>query len=171
MTIFRPINLEKWIVEHQHLLQPPVNNKQVFDYGDFVVMVVGGPNERADFHINQTGELFYQLKGKMDLRIKNEQGRFEDIQINEGDLFLLPPRVPHSPQRYAKSLGIVVEQKRRKDEIDSFVWYCDHCGQVLHTVSFVLTNIEIQVKAAIDEYWSHPAWQKCSKCQTVKLKK
>jgi 3-hydroxyanthranilate 3,4-dioxygenase len=170
MNFPAPINFEQWIDDHRKFLKPPVCNKQVFDHGDYIVMVVGGPNGRPDYHINQTGELFYQLEGEMVLKIRNEKGEFEDIPIKKGEMLLLPPKVPHSPQRMENSVGLVVEKKRRDDEIDSLVWYCDNCHHTLHTASFHLTNIEKQIKEGIESFWANEAVQTCSQCGTKKEK-
>ena len=102
-------NFQKWIDENQHLLKPPVSNKKVFEDGEMTVQVVGGPNERTDYHDDPVEEFFYQLKGDMVLKVVDD-GNFYDVPIHEGEVFLLPPHVPHSPQRPQEgSIGLVVE--------------------------------------------------------------
>ena len=107
----KAFNFQKWIDENEHLLKPPVGNKKVFEDGDMTVQVVGGPNERADYHDDPVEEFFYQLKGNMVLKV-GDNGNFYDVPIKEGEVFLLPPHVRHSPQRPAGSIGLVVEPKR-----------------------------------------------------------
>ncbi len=110
MALMPPFNFKKWIDEHRHLLKPPVGNQMVWQDRDFIVMVVGGPNSRTDFHIDESEEFFYQLEGDINLRII-EDGKPRDMPIREGDIFLLPPKVPHSPQRPAGTVGLVIERK------------------------------------------------------------
>ena len=117
--IIPPINFKKWIDENRELLKPPVCNKVVYEDTEFIIMVVGGPNTRKDYHVDEGEEFFYQLEGKMILRIM-EDSKPKDIHINEGEIFLLPSKVPHSPQRYENSVGLVIERKRTKDELDGF---------------------------------------------------
>src|ERR1700750_138586 len=132
MPVTRPFNLNQWIDEHRHLLKPPVGNQSVYkDAGDFIVMVVGGPNSRKDFHYNETEELFYQLEGDIVVRIQ-EEGKIVDIPIKAGDMFLLPAKTPHSPQRKANTVGLVIEKVREGDEIDGFMWFCESCGEKLY---------------------------------------
>ena len=52
MNIRPPINFKKWIKENRSLLKPPVGNKVIYQDGDFMVMVVGGPNSRKDYHVD-----------------------------------------------------------------------------------------------------------------------
>ena len=108
-----PINFKEWINEHRHLLKPPVGNQVVYQDTEFIIMVVGGPNIRKDYHINKGEEFFYQLEGNMILRIR-EKGKPKDIPINEGEIFLLSPNIPHSPQRFENTVGLVVERKRHE---------------------------------------------------------
>ena len=123
----RAFNFQKWIDENQHLLKPPVGNKKVFEDGEMTVQVVGGPNERTDYHDDPVEEFFYQLKGDMVLKVCDD-GKFYDVPIREGEVFLLPPHTPHSPQRpQAGSVGLVVEAAR-PTELDAFNWYCFECG-------------------------------------------
>lgn len=162
----KAFNFQKWIDEHRDLLRPPVGNKVVFKDSTFIVMVVGGPNERTDFHINQSDEFFYQLEGEMNLRIVNEKQEFEDVPIKAGEIFMLKRGTPHSPQRMANSVGLVVEKTRQEGEIDKLQWYCKNCCEKLYEESFHLTNIETQFGAVFDRYYNSDH-KNCSKCGTV----
>jgi 3-hydroxyanthranilate 3,4-dioxygenase len=139
-------NFERWIDEHRDLLKPPVGNVQVFDDAGMIIMVVGGPNQRTDFHDDPIEEFFYQLKGNMVLRVMEEQGRPPvDVQINEGDIFLLPPHVRHSPQRPEPgSIGLVVEVARPEGTLEGFEWYCLNCHSLVH-------RAELQVRSIVDD--------------------
>src|SRR5262252_7228340 len=120
MSQMKPLNLKTWIDENRQLLQPPVGNACIWN-GDFMVMVVGGPNQRSDYHVNPGEELFYQVEGDITLRVI-EDGRPRDIPIRQGDLFLLPAGIPHSPQRPANTVGLVVEHKRPERANDHMRW-------------------------------------------------
>ena len=119
MSVIPPINFKKWITDNHHLLKPPVGNKIVYDRGDFIIMVVGGPNSRKDYHVDPVEEFFYQIEGDMILKII-EDGNQVDINIKEGEIFLLPKNIPHSPQRFKNTVGLVVEYKRAEGELDAF---------------------------------------------------
>ena len=121
-----PARLPEWIEDHRHLLRPPVGNKCIYD-GEFIVMVVGGPNARTDYHWEEGPEWFYQLEGEMTLRIQ-EDGKPRDIPIRAGETFLLPPKVPHSPQRAEGSIGLVIERRRLAHEDDGLMWFCERCN-------------------------------------------
>ena len=128
----KPFNLQQWIDEHRHLLKPPVGNQEVWHDRQFMVTVVGGPNARTDFHVNQGEEFFYQLEGEMNLRMWQDGGPV-DFPIKAGEIFLLPPNVPHSPQRPAGSVGLVIEHQRVPDQLDAFVWFCERCHEKSNT--------------------------------------
>ncbi len=167
MAIQRPFNLTQWIEEHRHLLKPPIGNQQIYhDTESFIVMVVGGPNVRKDFHYNESEELFYQLEGDIVLRIE-EDGKIVDIPIKEGEMFLLPPKVPHSPQRGANTVGLVIEKVRREDEMDGFVWFCDNCHSKLHDQYFKLTDIVKQFPPIMKDFYADEHKRTCKKCGTV----
>ena len=167
MEIRRPFNFKKWIDEHRHLLKPPVGNKQVYvGNDDYIVMVVGGPNARKDYHYNETEEFFYQVEGNVVLKII-EDGKPVDIHINEGDIFLLPPKVPHSPQRPANTVGLVIELRRKNDEKDGLMWFCESCSNKLFDKYFGLTDVEVQFPEAMKEFYESEELRTCNKCGTV----
>lgn len=155
-------NLQQWIDEHRHLLRPPVGNKCIVD-GDFFVMIVGGPNVRTDYHWDEGPEFFYQLEGEMVLRIQ-EDGRPRDIPIRAGEMFYLPPRIPHSPQRGADSVGLVIERKRLAGEQDGLLWYCERCNNKLFEEFFTLKNIETDFPAVFERFYRSIDARTCSAC-------
>ncbi len=164
--MIKPFNFQKWIDENRDLLKPPVGNKVVFKDSTFIVMTVGGPNIRTDFHINQSDEFFYQLEGEINLRIINEDHKFEDIPIKAGEVFMLRRGIPHSPQRKANSIGLVVEKTRVQGDIDKLQWYCKKCCNKLYEEEFFLENIETQFGAVFDRYYGSEH-TKCKKCNEV----
>jgi len=158
-----PINFKNWINEHRHLLKPPVGNQVVYEDTEFIIMVVGGPNTRKDYHIDEGEEFFYQLEGAMILRII-DNGKPKDIKIDEGEIFLLPPRIPHSPQRFENTVGLVVERKRREGELDAFQWYCDGCHKLLYEKYLPLTNIVTQLPPIFENFWNDDNARTCNHC-------
>jgi 3-hydroxyanthranilate 3,4-dioxygenase len=162
MPLPDPINLQAWIEEHRPLLKPPVGNK-VVHAGDFIVMVVGGPNQRTDYHWDEGPEWFHQLEGEMVLRIQ-EDGRVRDIPIRAGETFLLPPRTPHSPQRMPASIGLVIERKRLPHEQDGLQWYCEACNEKVYEEYFMLRDIELDFPPVFDRFYSSRAHRTCKAC-------
>ena len=126
-----PLNFKTWIEENRHLLKPPVGNKCIWEDGEYIVMVVGGPNNRKDYHYNETPEFFYQVEGNMILKIIDGKTPV-DVPIDEGDIYLLPAKVPHSPQRGANTVGLVIEYPRSKKMKDALQWYCEKCNHSLY---------------------------------------
>ncbi|MCC5920598.1 MAG: 3-hydroxyanthranilate 3,4-dioxygenase [Cyclobacteriaceae bacterium] len=165
-----PFNFKQWIDDHRDLLKPPVGNKAVYtENDDFIVMVVGGPNSRKDYHYNETEEFFYQIEGDIVLKVIDE-GEFKDIPIREGEIFLLPPKVPHSPQRTAGSVGLVMELKRKHGERDGFMWFCENCGNKLHEKYDHITDIVSQLPPIMNGFFESEALRTCDKCATVMSK-
>ena len=159
-------NFKKWIDENQHLLKPPVGNKKVFEDGDMTVQVVGGPNERCDYHDDPVEEFFYQLKGDMVLKV-GDNGNFYDVPIREGEVFLLPPHVRHSPQRPAGSIGLVVEPKRPASEVDAFEWYCFNCQALVQRVEVNLKSIVKDLPPLYKAFYEDEAARTCGSCGTL----
>ena len=158
-----PINFKDWIEDNKHLLKPPVGNKVVYENTELIIMIVGGPNTRKDYHIDEGEEFFYQLEGKMILQIM-ENSNPKDILINEGEIFLLSPKIPHSPQRFENTVGLVVERKRHSNELDGFQWYCDECHALLYEKYVYLTNIVTQLPPLFEDFWTNEDARKCKAC-------
>jgi 3-hydroxyanthranilate 3,4-dioxygenase len=164
--MLQPFDFKQWIESHRHLLKPPVGNRRVFPDGDFIIMVVGGPNSRSDFHVDPGEEFFYQLEGTMVLRTVQE-GRIVDVTIREGEIFLLPANLPHSPQRQANTVGVVIERQRRPGEKDGLQWYCENCNHKLYEEFFELTDIESQFAPVFDRYFGNLPHRTCRNCGQV----
>lgn len=167
MAIRRPFNLKQWIADNRELLKPPVGNKNLYtEAGDYIVMIVAGPNARKDYHYNETEELYYQLEGEITLKIQ-EEGQAVSLSLKEGDMFLLPGGVPHSPIRPADTIGLVIECKRTTSEEDGLMWYCENCNSKLHEYKFHLHNIEKDFLPRFRDFYSSKALRTCKKCGTV----
>jgi len=167
MSIAKPFNFKKWIDEHRHLLKPPIGNQCVYkEAGTFIVMVVGGPNARKDYHYNESEEFFYQLEGDIVLKIV-EDGNPVEIPIKEGDIFLLPAKVPHSPQRPANTVGLVMEKVRSEDDKDGLMWFCENCNEKLYDEYFKLDDIVKQLPPIMEGFYSSEEKRTCEKCNTV----
>ena len=160
-----PINLKKWINKNREFLKPPVGNKVVYKNTEFIIMVVGGPNVRKDFHVDEGEEFFYQLEGDMLLKII-ENGKIKDIKIRENEIFLLPPKIPHSPQRYKNTIGLVIERQRKEHELDGFQWYCDDCNELLYEKFIILKDIVKQLPIIFEEFWSNNTVRTCKNCSS-----
>ncbi len=164
--IRRPLNFKQWIDEHRHLLKPPVGNQCVYDDEDFIVMVVGGPNSRKDYHWDEGEELFYQLEGDIKVQIQ-EDGKCIEVPIREGEMFLLPARVPHNPIRGANTIGMVIERKRRDGELDGLLWFCENCNSKLYEEYFVLEDITTQFQGVFAKFYGDENLRTCKSCDAV----
>ena len=166
MKPLQAFNLQCWIDQHRQVLKPPVGNKRVFEDGDFIIMVIGGPNSRQDYHVDPGQEFFFQLEGDIVLKTMQD-GRPVEVPIRQGEVLLLPANVPHSPQRPANTVGLVVERRRRPGERDGFQWYCERCGNRLHEELIELTDIEKQLPPVFERFYASRAQRTCSHCAAV----
>jgi len=161
---FSALDFPKWLKEHRHLLKPPVGNAQLFQDTEFIVTVVGGPNQRTDFHDDPYEEFFYQFKGNayLDLMV---QGRRERLDLKEGAMHVLPPHVRHSPQRpEAGSLCLVIEWSRPQGVKDGFEWYCPACNALLHRVELQLKSIVRDLPPLFEAFYSSTELRTCRGC-------
>jgi 3-hydroxyanthranilate 3,4-dioxygenase len=166
MEVMLPFNLREWIDAHRESLKPPVCNRELYVGSEFIVMIVGGPNSRKDYHHDVGPELFHQIEGDMLLKTMQD-GSPIDITIREGDIFMLPPGVPHSPQRFADTVGLVVERQRKPDELDGFLWYCDECHELLHEEYLHVGDIVADLPPIFDRFWSDKMARTCMRCGAV----
>ncbi|KYQ99811.1 3-hydroxyanthranilate 3 [Tieghemostelium lacteum] len=168
-----PFNFNKWIDENKHLLTPPVGASLLYKdpNGTFIIMAVGGPNTRTDYHINQTDEFFYQHKGDMILKVV-DNGEFKDIHIREGDMFILPGNTPHSPQRFQNTVGLVLERKRQPENIDTLRWYCDECKEILFESSFHVQDLDLgkELTPLINRFYDDESLRTCKHCKHISQK-
>jgi 3-hydroxyanthranilate 3,4-dioxygenase len=157
------IGLWEWIEKNRHAFEPPVGNKVIWEDSQFTAMIVRGPNARRDFHVDPSDEIFYMLKGDMILEFM-EDGKRRHQAIREGELLLVPALVPHSPHRPADTWGLVVEIKRRPEQTESLLWFCDRCNARLHEVTMHVADIEKELKRAIERFDASPELRTCRQC-------
>lgn len=165
MSLLPPIDLQRWIDDNRALLKPPVGNKCIVD-GDFIIMIVGGPNARTDYHYDEGPEFFYQLEGEMVLKVQDE-GQARDIPIRAGEVFYLPAKVPHSPQRMPDSVGLVVERRRLAGEQDGLMWFCENCNHKLFETYFPLNSIENDFPPVFETFYRSIEARTCDECGTL----
>jgi 3-hydroxyanthranilate 3,4-dioxygenase len=167
MSIKKPFNLQQWIEDNRSLLKPPIGNKNLYvDAGDFIVMIVGGPNARKDYHYNQSEELFYQLEGDITVKIQ-ENGKSVEVPIKQGEMFLLPSGIPHSPIRGENTVGLVIEMVRTANMQDGLMWFCDSCNHMLHEYKFPLKNIEKDFLGRFKSFYQSEELRSCDKCNHI----
>lgn len=168
-----PFSIKTWIEENRHILIPPVGNAQIYKGNDdFLVMVVGGPNARKDFHVNQGEELFYQLEGEIELGLmiedpqNPEKLKEQKVVIRAGELFLLPGNIPHCPRRGPNTVGLVIERYRNSEEMDGFHWYCENCGELLHQARVPVSDIVGQLPVVMNSFYNNSELCTCKNCGT-----
>lgn len=168
MGKLKAFNVEEWMRVNSHLLKPPINN-HVIHCGDFQVMLVSGPNSRSDYHVDAYEEYFYQIRGRLILKVYHEN-EFYDVVINGGDTFCLPAMIAHSPQRENGSLGIVVERRREKGVKDCLKWFCGECREVVWEKWFWCGDLVGDLKRVVEEYWGDVSNRRCRNCGWVETK-
>ena len=167
---YKAFNFGAWVKEHAHLLKPPVANRLLHEGTGMIVMVVGGPNTRTDFHDDPVEEWFYQYRGDMLLKIA-DRGKIYDVPIREGETFFLPSHVPHAPQRPVPgSVGIVVESPRMFGMREAFQWYCFSCAALVHRIEVQLSSangIVEQLPIVFAAFHEDMDARTCGTCGTV----
>jgi 3-hydroxyanthranilate 3,4-dioxygenase len=167
MANLESTNFPEWIEENRHLLKPPVGNKQMFPTGDdFITMVVGGPNQRTDFHVDPYEEFFYQIRGHLHVDVMTADGPAR-VDINEGEMWVLPRNMPHSPQRGPDSIGLVIERVREQGTLEKFRWYCDNCNAIVHEVELQVTDIVADLPPVFKAFYESDDARTCPECGTV----
>ncbi|HRQ76893.1 MAG TPA: 3-hydroxyanthranilate 3,4-dioxygenase [Phycisphaerales bacterium] len=160
-----PINLMEWCEKHRADFKPPVSNKYLYDGDDFFVMVIGGPNARNDFHMTNSEEFFYQIKGDIVVRLI-ENGRIRDAIVREGETLFIPGNVPHSPTRPPGTLGMVVERRRPDGETEHLQFYCEKCHELVYDKEFDCKDIVEHFSRAMEEFWADEELSTCRNCGT-----
>jgi 3-hydroxyanthranilate 3,4-dioxygenase len=164
MANIAPFHLMRWVEEHRELFSGPVANKEVFPESEFIYQIIRGPNARNDFHIDPGDEIFYQLKGDITVRCIEGDGRPRDIRLREGEVMLCRAGTPHCPIRPPDTWGLVIERKRRPDELDRLAWFCEGCGAKLHEATFSCANIEVELREVIQAFNANAQLRTCRAC-------
>ncbi len=158
-----PFNLQAWIDATLPQSLGAIGNKEVFKNSDFIFQIIKGPNARNDFHLDPWDEIFFQLRGHIFVHVI-EGGRERRFRINEGDVFLLPKHVYHSPRRPPGSIGLVIERPRASDELDGVAWFCPRCAARLHQVEFWCEDIEQRLREVIQAFNADEELRTCKTC-------
>lgn len=166
-ALLTPFNLKGWIEQHRELLKPPVGAEMMWRDSQFIVMIIGGPNARRDFHIDPGDEFFHQLEGEMVLEYMDADGRRQRPRIRAGDVFMLPAGVPHSPQRASGSIGLVVERVRAPDEPESYAWFCERCDTRLIEIQRGAGELLDDLKRVNDDFAADARLRTCASCGYV----
>lgn len=161
--VMPPIDIRRWVEEHRDELKPPVGNKYLYDGEDFFVMVIAGPNARNDFHMTDSEEYFFQLKGDIVVTIRDADG-LRHVPIREGETFFIPGGIPHSPQRPPDTIGVVVERRRPVGEIEHLQFYCPKCSELVYDKAFDCDDIVEHFARAMEEFWADPELSTCGSC-------
>jgi 3-hydroxyanthranilate 3,4-dioxygenase len=168
VTPFSATDLKRWIEENKHLFQPPHRTNRVLMHDqDFIVMILHGPNARLDFHIEPGEELFYQIHGDIEVHLKPERAPRQVVRIREGEIFLCPGGLAHSPRRGEGTWGLVVERKRAQDEAEAFAWFCERCDEKVLSQAVTQGDVAAQVTAIYAAFNADPAMRTCKKCRYV----
>ncbi|CAL9659519.1 3-hydroxyanthranilate 3,4-dioxygenase [Streptomyces sp. enrichment culture] len=161
------VDFAAWIKDNEQLLKPPVNNQAIFTGDDFIVQVVGGPNQRTDFHVDPYEEWFHQVRGDMHVNVMTADGE-RTVHIREGETWLLPRNVPHSPQRpQAGSIGVVIERIREEGTLEKFQWYCPSCSALVHEVELQVRDIVADLPPVFTAFYEDEQARTCKACGTL----
>jgi 3-hydroxyanthranilate 3,4-dioxygenase len=168
MDLLSTFHLKRWIEENQSYFNPPFRtNRLLVHHKDFLVMILRGPNTRLDFHIEPGDEFFYQVDGDMELHVKPEGERRQIVKIKQGEIFVCPGGLPHSPRRFENTWGLVIERKRRDDEKEEFAWFCESCDALVLSRVVNQGNIPSQVSAVYQEFNEKEQLRTCGACGYV----
>lgn len=163
----KALNLKRWIDDHRSLLKPPVGAEMIWKDSQFMVMIIGGPNARRDFHIDPRDEFFYQLEGDMVLEYLDGRGKRQRETIQEGEILLLPANTPHSPQRAANTVGLVVEPARGPGEPEGYAWYCEQCDAELYEMSRGESDVLLDLRRVSEKFNDSEALRTSKPCGYV----
>lgn len=168
MELFSTYHLKRWVEQNKGLFEPPFKTNRVLAYHkDFIVMILRGPNVRLDFHVEPGEEFFYQVEGNIELHIKPPGEQRHVVKIREGEVYLCPGGLAHSPRRGEGTWGMVIERKRLPEEIEKFVWFCENCDEKVHSQEVVQGDIAAQVARTYGAFNSDPRLRTCTKCSYV----
>jgi 3-hydroxyanthranilate 3,4-dioxygenase len=149
--------------------EKPVLNFEQFWDGELLIRLFDGPTPkgRRDFHINTRAEFFYQLQGDMVCTfIQNEE--FTTVTCRQGEMFWIPPLVPHLNEREQGSIGLVIHTQRQPGALDGMAWYCDRCGAQVHRMDYAYDKeLRELLGPKIREFAASEALRTCKRCHTV----
>jgi 3-hydroxyanthranilate 3,4-dioxygenase len=163
------LKLDEWVSEYRDKLRSPGNNCRVWEpFGGYIVQAVSGPTERTDYHLAPYYEYFYQYRGDMYVNLMTEEGSAR-VDIREGEMWVCPGDLYHSPQRPdPRSIGIVIEEVRPEGALESFVWFCPECDAKVHEAEVKFGSIVGDLPSVFEQFYrSEAVVRTCTECGTV----
>jgi 3-hydroxyanthranilate 3,4-dioxygenase len=168
MPTFSATDLKRWVEENRHVYNPPYKTNHILMHHDeFFVLVLNGPNMRFDFHREPGEEFFFQIHGDIELHLKPERERRQVVKIREGEIFLCPGGLAHSPRRGEGTWGLVIERKRKPEEKEEFLWFCETCDERVMARTIVQGDTGAQVTAIYEAFNADPRLRTCTACGYV----
>ena len=168
MDLFSTYDLKRWVADNKNLFSPPhKTNRVLVHHRDFIVMILNGPNVRLDFHLEPADEFFYQIEGDIELHVRPEDERRQAVKIREGEIFLCPGGVAHSPRRGADTWGLVIERKRQPEELEEFIWFCEKCDEKVMSRTVTQGNVAPQVSKIYESFNGDARLRTCGRCGYV----
>lgn len=135
---------------------------------DTVAFVARGREHRSEFHVDPSDEVMYMIRGDMDLHYLTPEGDEKVAVIREGEVIYCPAGTPHSPRFAPNAFALILERKRRPEERDRFLWFCERChAQLYESVRQVSDYREDPVSRVYEEFYSTEAHRTCAKCGHV----
>ncbi|MBF8184504.1 3-hydroxyanthranilate 3,4-dioxygenase [Nonomuraea sp. K274] len=141
--------------------------KSLYPDSQYEVVLVRGPNQRNDFHVEPYDELFIQLEGTIRVDTREEGAGPHRQLVRAGELYVVPAGVAHSPLRPAGTWGLVVEIRRKPGDVEHVEWYCDRCDALIERVSMESSEMIASLGPLLDEFQASEKRRTCRKCGSV----
>jgi len=164
------VNVLDWIRRSNAAgpLKPILNFEQFWDDA-FLIRLFDGPTPkgRRDFHVNTCAEFFYQFQGELTTVVLRD-GEFVTEICREGEMYWIPPLVPHLNQREIGSIGLVIHGQRQPGAKDAMVWYCEACHAELHRMEYGFEkDLRQLLRPRIQAFQRDVALRTCKACGAI----
>ena len=135
---------------------------------DMMAFMARGRSYRSEFHVDPSDEVMVMVKGDADVHYITAEGEHKVAVVREGEVFRCPAGTPHSPRFSPDAFMLVLERKRRPEEEDRFMWFCERCKAKLYEiVKHVGDYRDDPVSRAYEAYYSAESHRTCTRCGHV----
>ena len=161
----RVVDVLRWVEASKERRSDQLLNHDTCWNRELIVKLFDGPTppDRSDFHINTSPELFYQFEGDVFCRLLRD-GKFEDHTIGTGQMFYIPPLVPHLNRRPPGSIGLAVHTERAPGALEAVAWYCESCGHQLHRIDYLFKDLLEQLPPLVRAFLADEDKRTCARC-------